>query len=165
MRIEETLDCCARQQRAISAQDEQGSGTIHALQQWARLIDRMARAELRRLRDELDFAARCEVLANHFLLMTHHQNHAPRTRTNNSIDDPLDERLSKGRMHDLRQVTVHARSLAGRENHGGGRLKTMGGIVWHDCWGSVLRDAADCSAIRGARIRAAREQSNWPTLI
>jgi hypothetical protein len=95
----------------------------------SRLVDRVAGAELRLLRDEV--AGRHVVLergGHEFRHVTHHQHHFLRPGLAARLHGPLHHGLACGRMHDLRQVALHARALAGGK-HDRREWRLLGGVA------------------------------------
>ena len=114
MLVVELLEQRARQKRRVAAEHHDRSRLI--LQQVFRLQDGMARAELLRLRDELSLVA--DGLADHLAAKARHDDVALRTGSFSRIDDMLQHRLASRLVQDLRQLRLHARALAGREDDG-----------------------------------------------
>ena len=114
MLIVEFLEERARQERRVAAEDHDRARLI--LEEFLRLQDGVARAELLRLRDELRLIT--DGLADHLAAEARHDDVALRTGRLGRIDDVLQHRLAARLVQDLRQLRLHARALAGREDDG-----------------------------------------------
>ena len=107
-------------ERAVAAEDERVGVGGAGLEVRLGHHHGVASAQLLVLQHKLDGVAQLrhagEVLANHFGAVANHKNDLGCSSGARSVDDPMHHRPAKDWMHDLRNVRLHARSLASSEN-------------------------------------------------
>ena len=118
MQIEQRGKRVGPNQRAVAAEDECVGRCGVLLDVRLRHHHGVPCAKLLGLQREFDILHPSEGFAHEFGAVPDHEHDLGRTRSARGVDHPVHHRATNRWVHDLRQVRLHARALASRENDG-----------------------------------------------
>ena len=140
-------------QRPVAAEDERVGVRGALLEIRLRHHHRVAGAELLLLERELDVLDAGEFRTHELRAVADHEHDLGRARRTRGVHHPVHHRAPHHGVHHLREVGLHARALAGGEDHGDEAAVRTGRMVVH------------LDAFASRRTSADARSLNWPAWI
>jgi hypothetical protein len=131
MRVKQDLQRVWADQRTIATEDERFLAKQTLLKERPCHINGMTGSKLRHLHDELGVRTFRKVCSHEFSTVTDHEYHWLATNGSCCIDHRLNHGSTSRVVHDLREVTLHARALAGGKDDHASRVRSGGCIQVH----------------------------------